>query len=201
MAAFSLVDETGSVTEMLSSVKLLYQIAQIPNHVKVHHSPKNPDTSRAEQLWDPDVDPDDPSSGLPFPENDKALELGISVEFRNVSFMYPGSNAYALRNISFKIEQGQLCVGSFLILHRFCFYVVLFRSLLATTARERARFSSLLPDCMTQRTVTSSSMVLISEPSDSLTYAVRCLCYSKTTLSFPSLSVLSWSRLTDLCPH
>ncbi|KIM48490.1 hypothetical protein M413DRAFT_61619 [Hebeloma cylindrosporum] len=96
-AAFSLVDETGSVTEMLSSVKLLYQITQIPNH-------------RAEQLWDPDFDPDDPSFGIPFPEDDKALELGISIEFRNVSFMYPGSNAYALRNISFKIEQGQLCV-------------------------------------------------------------------------------------------
>lgn len=101
---------------MLSSVKLLYQITQIPNQVKVHHGSKNTDTRRAERLWDPNVDPDDPSFGVPFPEDDKALELGVSIEFRNVSFVYPGSNAYALRNISFKIEQGQLCVGSFMSL-------------------------------------------------------------------------------------
>ncbi len=29
---------------------------------------------------------------------------------RNVSFKYPKSDSYALKNISFKIEQGQLCV-------------------------------------------------------------------------------------------
>jgi ABC-type multidrug transport system fused ATPase/permease subunit len=70
------------------------------------------DRKATEQPWDPDVDPDDPSFGVPFPEDNQALELGISVEFRNVSFIYPGSNVYALRKTSFKIEQGQLCVGS-----------------------------------------------------------------------------------------
>lgn len=174
---------------MLSSVKLLYQITQVPNHVKVHGS-KNIDTKLAEQSWDPDVDPDDPSFGVPFPEDDKALELGVSVEFRNVSFIYPGSSAYALRNTSFKIEQGQLCVGFFMSFHEFRLYVVLFRSLLATTVREKARFSSLLPDCTTQRTVKSLLMVLILKLFDWLTYAARFLCCSKIILFFPSPSVL-----------
>ena len=33
---------------------------------------------------------------------------------RNVSFRYPGSESYALHNVSFKIEAGQLCVSSYL---------------------------------------------------------------------------------------
>ncbi|KAF8955732.1 P-loop containing nucleoside triphosphate hydrolase protein [Flammula alnicola] len=45
-----------------------------------------------------------------IPNRIKTLEWGISVEFRNVSFKYPGSDAYALRNTNFKIERGQLCV-------------------------------------------------------------------------------------------
>ncbi|KAG2157764.1 P-loop containing nucleoside triphosphate hydrolase protein [Suillus bovinus] len=46
----------------------------------------------------------------PFPENQQSLANGISVEFRNVSFQYPGQDRCALRNVSFKIEAGQLCV-------------------------------------------------------------------------------------------
>ncbi|KAG2157762.1 P-loop containing nucleoside triphosphate hydrolase protein [Suillus bovinus] len=46
----------------------------------------------------------------PFPENQQSLANGISVEFRNVSFQYPGRDRCALRNVSFKIEAGQLCV-------------------------------------------------------------------------------------------
>jgi ABC-type multidrug transport system fused ATPase/permease subunit len=34
---------------------------------------------------------------------------------RNVSFRYPGSETYALRNTSFKIKQGQLCVSPLLV--------------------------------------------------------------------------------------
>ena len=30
--------------------------------------------------------------------------------FRNVSFKYPDREEYALRNVSFRIEQGHLCV-------------------------------------------------------------------------------------------
>ncbi|KAG1768462.1 P-loop containing nucleoside triphosphate hydrolase protein [Suillus placidus] len=46
----------------------------------------------------------------PFPENQQSLTSGISVEFRNVSFQYPGADRYALRDASFKIGAGQLCV-------------------------------------------------------------------------------------------
>ncbi|KAG2034310.1 P-loop containing nucleoside triphosphate hydrolase protein [Suillus americanus] len=46
----------------------------------------------------------------PFPDNQQSLRSGISVVFRNVSFQYPGVDEYALRNVSFKIEAGQLCV-------------------------------------------------------------------------------------------
>ncbi|RXW21384.1 hypothetical protein EST38_g4493 [Candolleomyces aberdarensis] len=47
----------------------------------------------------------------PFPENQADLRQGISVEFKNVSFSYTqDGKKFALRNVSFKIEQGQLCV-------------------------------------------------------------------------------------------
>ncbi|KAG1770215.1 P-loop containing nucleoside triphosphate hydrolase protein [Suillus occidentalis] len=45
-----------------------------------------------------------------FPENKQSLRGGISVEFRHVSFRYPGAEKYALRDVSFKIGAGQLCV-------------------------------------------------------------------------------------------
>ncbi|KAH9972436.1 P-loop containing nucleoside triphosphate hydrolase protein [Lactifluus volemus] len=46
----------------------------------------------------------------PYPENEQSLRYGISLEFRNVSFRYPGSEKYALRDVSFKVRPGQLCV-------------------------------------------------------------------------------------------
>ncbi|KAG1759101.1 P-loop containing nucleoside triphosphate hydrolase protein [Suillus occidentalis] len=46
----------------------------------------------------------------PFPENQQSLRSGISIEFRNVSFQYPGAERFALRNVSFKIGAGQLCI-------------------------------------------------------------------------------------------
>jgi ABC-type multidrug transport system fused ATPase/permease subunit len=46
----------------------------------------------------------------PFPENQQSLRSGISVEFRNVSFQYSSRDSFALRNVSFKIGAGQLCV-------------------------------------------------------------------------------------------
>lgn len=42
------------------------------------------------------------------PENPIALPMDrASVEFKNVSFKYPTSNRYALRNVSFKLEDGK----------------------------------------------------------------------------------------------
>lgn len=46
----------------------------------------------------------------PFPENQQSLRSGLSIEFRNVSFQYPGRDRCALRDVSFKIGAGQLCV-------------------------------------------------------------------------------------------
>ncbi|KAG2364863.1 P-loop containing nucleoside triphosphate hydrolase protein [Suillus spraguei] len=45
-----------------------------------------------------------------FPENQQFFRNGISVEFRNVSFQYPGRDKCALRDVSLKIEAGQFCV-------------------------------------------------------------------------------------------
>ncbi|KAG2057231.1 P-loop containing nucleoside triphosphate hydrolase protein, partial [Suillus hirtellus] len=45
-----------------------------------------------------------------FPKNQQSLANGISVEFRNVLFQYPGQDRCALQNVSFKIKAGHLCV-------------------------------------------------------------------------------------------
>ncbi|KAJ6569472.1 P-loop containing nucleoside triphosphate hydrolase protein [Mycena capillaripes] len=81
---FDLFDQTGSVAENLASIRKMYETYTIPNIVA--------------------------DGTTPFPEDQQSLNLGVAVEFRNVSFRYPGSNKDVLRNISFKILQGQLCV-------------------------------------------------------------------------------------------
>lgn len=54
---------------------------------------------------------------IPFPENEFDLSNGISVEFKDVSFKYPdGTGQNVIKNLSFKVEQGQLCV-SFALLY------------------------------------------------------------------------------------
>jgi ABC-type multidrug transport system fused ATPase/permease subunit len=108
---FTLRNDTASITDTLTSVRLLYEVAKIPNRVKVNHLPQEKSGKKiSEMRIEHNPDPDDPLLGVPFPEDKQSLELGISVEFRQVSFKYPGSNAYALHNTSFKIERGQLCV-------------------------------------------------------------------------------------------
>ncbi|KAG1746810.1 P-loop containing nucleoside triphosphate hydrolase protein [Suillus lakei] len=81
---FSLFGESFSLAEQFANVRKLYEIENVQNKV---------------------VD-----GTKPFPENQQALRSGISVEFRNVSFRYPGSEKYALQNVSFTIGAGQLCV-------------------------------------------------------------------------------------------
>ena len=104
---FTLRNDTASIADTLTAVRQLYEVAKIPNRVKVdYHLPKEKSTKETQQ----NPDPNDPLLGIPFPEDQQSLELGISVEFRQVSFKYPGSNTYALQNTSFKIERGQLCV-------------------------------------------------------------------------------------------
>lgn len=38
--------------------------------------------------------------------------LVLIVIYRNVSFKYPGTTEYALKDVSFKLEAGQLCVSA-----------------------------------------------------------------------------------------
>ncbi|KAL0564952.1 hypothetical protein V5O48_017080 [Marasmius crinis-equi] len=71
-------------TDSLINIRRLYEIIELPNRI--------------------------PDGTVPFPEDQQALRSGISVEFRDVSFRYPESEAYALHRLSFKIEKGQLCV-------------------------------------------------------------------------------------------
>ncbi|KAH8996470.1 P-loop containing nucleoside triphosphate hydrolase protein [Lactarius hatsudake] len=88
-------EKMGSISDRLSSLRKLYEAENIPNKV---------------------VD-----GTIPFPENAQSISDGISLEFRctlgvasgihrNVSFRYPGSEQYALRDVSFKVLPGQLCV-------------------------------------------------------------------------------------------
>ncbi|KAF7306320.1 ABC transporter related protein [Mycena indigotica] len=81
---FDLLRETGSIAQHLANIRKLYETFNIPNIVE--DGPK------------------------PFPEDQRSLENGISVEFRQVCFRYPGGTRDVLRNVSFKIRQGQLCV-------------------------------------------------------------------------------------------
>ncbi|EJF56118.1 P-loop containing nucleoside triphosphate hydrolase protein [Dichomitus squalens LYAD-421 SS1] len=77
-------DQTSSITEQLSTIRKLYEVANIPNRVE--------------------------DGKVPFPEDAQKLRHGVSLEFKNVSFKYPGSDQYALQNVSFKLLPGQLCV-------------------------------------------------------------------------------------------
>ncbi|KAI0042884.1 P-loop containing nucleoside triphosphate hydrolase protein [Auriscalpium vulgare] len=84
MRVSNLMRQAGSLSNRLSNLRKLYEAANIKNKV--------------------------PDGTAPFPENAQTVQHGISLEFRNVSFRYPGSEEYALRDVSFKAESGQLCV-------------------------------------------------------------------------------------------
>jgi len=77
-------DQFGSIADQLATVRKMYDIVNIPNRV--------------------------PDGTVPFPEDAQKAKAGITVEFRNVSFRYPDSEDWALRDVSFKLLPGQLCV-------------------------------------------------------------------------------------------
>ncbi|EGO19480.1 hypothetical protein SERLADRAFT_453452 [Serpula lacrymans var. lacrymans S7.9] len=81
---FQFFGESFSLAEQYSSVRKLYEIAHIPNRIL--------------------------DGKEPFPENSRTLDSGILIEFRNVSFKYTDAEKYALHNVSFKLNPGQLCV-------------------------------------------------------------------------------------------
>jgi ABC-type transport system involved in cytochrome bd biosynthesis fused ATPase/permease subunit len=98
----SIFQQTGGLANQLSSLRVVYSVSEIKNQV----------VDGTEKL--------------------KSSREGISVEFewvllsaifpsntyswhlRNVSFRYPGSKSYALRRVSFRVQQGQLCVREYL---------------------------------------------------------------------------------------
>lgn len=77
-------DQFGSIADQLATVRKMYDIVNIPNRV--------------------------PDGTVPFPEDTQKVKSGITVEFKNVSYRYPDSENWALRNVSFKLLPGQLCV-------------------------------------------------------------------------------------------
>ncbi|GBE78652.1 hypothetical protein SCP_0115410 [Sparassis crispa] len=77
-------EQFGSIADQLATVRKLYDVVDIPNRI--------------------------PDGNVPFPEDTQKLKAGISLEFRNVSFQYPGADDFAIRNVSFKVLPGQLCV-------------------------------------------------------------------------------------------
>ncbi|KAG8703496.1 hypothetical protein FRC09_004140, partial [Ceratobasidium sp. 395] len=75
------------VSYSFQSIQNLYSIIDIPNQI-----------------------PDAPPESEPLKiANDEKIK-GLSIEFQNVSFKYPGTSKYVIRNMSFKIKSGQLCV-------------------------------------------------------------------------------------------
>lgn len=99
MASFILIEDTSysfvstqvfsldfSLAKQFANIRMLYEIENVKNKV---------------------VDGTES-----FPEDQQSLRSGVSVEFRNVSFQYPGAERCALRNVSFKIGAGQLCVSN-----------------------------------------------------------------------------------------
>ncbi|TFK76612.1 P-loop containing nucleoside triphosphate hydrolase protein [Pluteus cervinus] len=83
-ALFSLFDESGSLADDVASVRRLYDVVTIKNRVR--------------------------DGAQPYPQNQQSLAQGITVEFRNVSFRYPGTDSWALKDVSFRLLPGQLCV-------------------------------------------------------------------------------------------
>ncbi|KAH6911178.1 HlyB/MsbA family ABC transporter [Coprinopsis sp. MPI-PUGE-AT-0042] len=79
-----LVEQTTTIAEKLQAVRKLYDSALVPNKLK--------------------------DGQIPFPESHATIAHGVELEFRNVSFRYPGLEYPVLENVSFKIEAGQLCV-------------------------------------------------------------------------------------------
>ncbi|CAE7051714.1 unnamed protein product [Rhizoctonia solani] len=75
------------VSYSFQSIESLYSIIDIPNHI-----------------------PDAPSDALPLALAQDQKIKGLGIEFKNVSFKYPGTSKYVIKNMSFTIKPGQLCV-------------------------------------------------------------------------------------------
>ncbi|KAH9064974.1 HlyB/MsbA family ABC transporter [Lactarius vividus] len=76
----SIFQQTGDFASQLSNLRAIYAVSEIQNQVVDGTEDLNPNRD------------------------------GVSLEFEDVSFKYPGSKSYALRHVSFKVQPGQLCV-------------------------------------------------------------------------------------------
>ncbi|KAH9891331.1 P-loop containing nucleoside triphosphate hydrolase protein [Cubamyces lactineus] len=81
---FELIHSTQSFAAQLEQLRKLYEVARVPNRV---------------------VD-----GAVSFPEDSAQVRSGFALEFRNVSFKYPDAESYALKDVSFSLLPGQLCV-------------------------------------------------------------------------------------------
>ncbi|KAH9983361.1 P-loop containing nucleoside triphosphate hydrolase protein [Russula compacta] len=77
---YSIIQQTGDMASQLSNLRAIYVVSEIKNEV----------VDGTEKL--------------------ESSREGISLEFEDVSFQYPGSKSYALHHVSFRVQQGQLCV-------------------------------------------------------------------------------------------
>ncbi|EED84781.1 predicted protein [Postia placenta Mad-698-R] len=81
---YRFMEQFGSIADQLGNVRKLYEVVNISNKI--------------------------PDGTVPFPEVAQKVKTGVSVEFRNVSYRYPGTDEYAIRDVSFKVGPGELCV-------------------------------------------------------------------------------------------
>ncbi|KAG2345399.1 P-loop containing nucleoside triphosphate hydrolase protein [Suillus weaverae] len=112
------VQEPMTVPLYLASLVLMYQVSNSFSSPPFSVSPFNQCSSLAEKfthvrtMYELDNVQNKVIDGTkPFPEDKQSLRSGISIEFRNVTFQYPGNEKHALKNVSFKIEAGQLCAS------------------------------------------------------------------------------------------
>ncbi|KZV64748.1 P-loop containing nucleoside triphosphate hydrolase protein [Peniophora sp. CONT] len=99
MASLALIQQSSS--------SFMRQVGQV-----FHSSENLGDTlGNLRKLYEADKIPNRVQDGVnPFPENAQSLLAGVGVEFRNVSFSYPGTDKKVLQDVSFKVLPGQLCV-------------------------------------------------------------------------------------------
>jgi len=179
----TLLSQTRNFSEQLLDLRKLFEAANIPNKIA--------------------------DGTVPFPENQQSIRDGISLEFRyvvlrpqflqivyvddllrNVAFKYPGSEKYALRDISFRVEQGQLCAIIYALLSEargelMCHFP--HRSFLVPTDQEKAPFSNLWLDYMTPQRDPSSSTDRTSSHCGWKIFVAQWQSCSRIIPSFPSL--------------
>jgi ABC-type multidrug transport system fused ATPase/permease subunit len=92
----SIFQQTGDFSSQLSNLRAVYAVSEIKN--KIIDGTEGLDTSRE-------------GISLEFKSVLSPHILGMFlIALRDVSFKYPGSNTYALQHVSFRVQQGQLCV-------------------------------------------------------------------------------------------